>query len=320
MSPSSPISRRAFLAASATSTLALAMQPATQPARPAYLFTYFTNNGEDGLHLAFSRDGLRFDALNRGKPYLHPQVGESKLMRDPCPCLGPDGLYHMVWTSSWTGKTIGYANTRDFKTWSKQRAIELFNPAPDGLRNCWAPEVVWDDKASHYVIYWSSTITGKFPETARSAESDYNHRLYYVTTKDFQTFTEPKVLIDPGFNTIDGTFLKTRAGQLYLIVKDETKFPKVAKNLLVAKADTYTGPFGKMSPPFTEHWVEGPTAIDLGDRSIVYFDCYTDHRYGAMESTDLENWRDVTKDISFPKGARHGTVLKVGEEILAGLV
>ncbi len=65
----------------------------------AYLFSYFINNGEDGLHLAWSADGLKWQALNDGKSFLKPDVGKSKLMRDPCVNTGPYGTFHMVWTS-----------------------------------------------------------------------------------------------------------------------------------------------------------------------------------------------------------------------------
>jgi hypothetical protein len=30
------------------------------PAPTAYLFSYFTRNGEDGVHLAYSRDGVHW--------------------------------------------------------------------------------------------------------------------------------------------------------------------------------------------------------------------------------------------------------------------
>lgn len=47
-----------------------------------YLFTSFRGNGEDGLHLAWSDDGYKWADL--GRVFLKPQVGQSKLMRDPC--------------------------------------------------------------------------------------------------------------------------------------------------------------------------------------------------------------------------------------------
>ncbi len=32
---------------------------------------------------------------------------------------------------------------------------------------------------------------------------------------------------------------------------------------------------------------------------------------GAVASTDLEHWNDISDKISFPQGTRHGTVFKV---------
>ena len=72
-----------------------------------YMFSYFKHNGEDGLHLAYSKDGYRFTALNNDSSLLKPQVGKDKLMRDPCIIRGADGLFHMVWTVSWGEKGIG---------------------------------------------------------------------------------------------------------------------------------------------------------------------------------------------------------------------
>lgn len=68
----------------------------------AYLFSYFINDSKDGLHLAYSYDGLNWTALNGGKSYLTPAVGKDKLMRDPSICQATDGTFHMVWTFSWT--------------------------------------------------------------------------------------------------------------------------------------------------------------------------------------------------------------------------
>ena len=45
----------------------------------SYLFTYFTGNGEGGLHLAWSDDGYRWQALNGGASFLRPEIGKDKL-------------------------------------------------------------------------------------------------------------------------------------------------------------------------------------------------------------------------------------------------
>jgi len=67
-------------------------------------------------------------------------------------------------------------------------------------------------------------------------------------------------------------------------------------------------------------WVEGPSAIKIGDHYLVYFDHYAQPQYyGAARSKDLRQWEDCSKEMSFPKGHRHGTVLRVPQNIAQGL-
>jgi hypothetical protein len=56
-----------------------------------------------------------------------------------------------------------------------------------------------------------------------------------------------------------------------------------------------------------------------GSTYRVYFDRYMDGRWGAVESTDLINWQDVSERIKMPAGARHGTVLMVSPDVLKKL-
>jgi hypothetical protein len=301
--------------------VAAAGQPS--PPQPAYLFTYFTGNGEDGLHLAWSADGYRWEKLNAGRSYLTPAVGKSKLMRDPCVVRGPDGTYHMVWTSGWNENNIGYASTRDFITWSPQRELPVMAHEPAVL-NSWAPEVVYDAARAEFVVFWASTIPGRFTQTAGSSEEKYNHRMYATTTKDFVTLTPTTLFYDPGFSVIDATFLETAAGRR-LIVKDETRYPP-KKYLQLAAVSDVRGPFGALSAPFTPAgvWVEGPTAVKIGDDYLVYFDAYITKHYGAMRSRDLVTWEDVTARMSFPDEGtdvrmRHGTVIAVPMAIVEAL-
>lgn len=306
--------------------LSLSAANVIRAADDVYLFTYFTGNGEDGLHLAWSEDGYAWQALNEGRSWLSPVIGEKeKLMRDPCVARGPDGVYHMVWTSGWTESGIGYASTRDFVTWSEQRELPVMAHEP-AVRNCWAPEIFYDEAAEEFVIFWASTITGTFPETAGSSESAYNHRMYATTTKDFETFTPTRLFYEPGFSVIDATLLRRAGGELAWIVKDETVNPP-RKHLRWAPAESAQGPFGELGEPFTPPgvWVEGPTAVEINGEILVYFDAYTDRRYGAMRSRDGgATWDDVSARMHFPfegtpERMRHGTVIAVPRSLVERL-
>ena len=282
---------------------------------PIYMFSYFMGNGEDGLHLAYSMDGLYWEALGDGKPFLAPTVGEDKLMRDPCIIRGRDGKFHMVWTVSWNEKGIGYASSPDLIHWSEQKYIPVMEHEEDA-RNTWAPEVFYDEDEDIYMIFWSTTIAGLYPETQSEEEDAYNHRQYYVTTKDFETFSDTRLFYEPGFNVIDGTLIKEN-GEYILFVKDETREPP-KKNIRIAKSQSLTEGYGDAGSPITgDYWAEGPTVAKVGERWIVYFDKYIEKRMGAVASTDLENWEDISDQIHFPEGTRHGTVFKVSRDDLA---
>ena len=286
---------------------------------PVYLFSYFKNNGKDGLHLAYSRDGYQWTALKNDQFFLKPVLSKDSLMRDPCIIRGADNKFHMVWTVSWNQRGIGYAASKDLINWEPQQYIPVMEQE-DSARNCWAPEVTYDSKKKQYVIYWATTIKGKDPLADPTAESGYNHRMYYTTTKDFKKFTPTKLLYDKGFNVIDATIVKK--GKRYLMfLKDETIKPIPQKNIRIATSNHLTKGFSQPSKPITgNYWAEGPTAVKIGKQWLLYFDKYREHKYGAIASADLVSWKDVSSEIKLPPGIRHGSIFMVTEAEFRGLL
>lgn len=289
-----------------------------QNSRPIYLFSYFKGNGKDGLHLAYSKDGLKWQALKDDSSFLTPTAGKDKLMRDPCIIRGADGLFHMVWTVSWNERTIGYAHSKDLIHWSEQQTIPVMEHEPTAL-NCWAPEIFYDAASKQYMIYWATTIPGRFPKGDSSGDDKYNHRMYYVTTKNFKTFSKAAILYDKGFNVIDATIQKD--GKRYVMfLKDETRYPP-QKNIRISYSKSLKAGYSAPSAPITgQYWAEGPTVLKQGKQWIVYFDKYTGHKYGAITSTDLVNWTEISDKLVMPKGIRHGTVLVVTQKELQQLI
>ena len=274
------------------------------------MFCYFKGNGEDGLHYAYSQDGLKYTSLNNDKSLLTPTVAKDKLMRDPCIIRGADGDFHMVWTVSWNDKGIGYAHSNDLIHWSDQVFLPVME-AYDSTRNTWAPEITYDPYSKKYMIYWASTISGKFTNT-QGSESKYNHRMYFTLTKDFKKFSRTKLLYDQHFNVIDATIKVLNKGYYLMFLKDETLLPQPEKNIRIARSNKLTKDYSPASQPITgKYWAEGPTVERIGDKWIVLFDKYRDHAYGAVESTDLINWFDISDKISLPKGLRHGTIFMI---------
>jgi beta-xylosidase len=303
----------AFLVFLVACTTKLLAQP-----NKVYLFCYFNGNG-DGLHYAYSTDGYKWTALFGDSAILKPTVSRDKLMRDPCIIKGGDGSYHMVWTVSWNDRGIGYASSKDLLHWSEQQFLPVMMPE-DSAKNTWAPEITYDRKKKEYMIYWATTIPGRFAQKDTSAEGrKYNHRIYYTVTKDFKKFSSTKLLYDPGFSVIDATIIADK-DRYVMFLKNETRSP-AEKNIRVAYAKKLTGPYSDAGAPITgNYWAEGPTSLKIGEEWFVYFDKYRDRKYGAVRSKDLVRWEDISEVVSFPKGARHGTVLILTKEEFDRLV
>ncbi|KAA6316613.1 beta-galactosidase [termite gut metagenome] len=282
-----------------------------------YLFSYFLENGKDGLHLAYSYDGLKWEALHKGNSLLTPEVGKDKLMRDPSICRAPDGTFHLVWTSSWTDRIIGYASSKDLIHWSEQKAIPVMMHEPEA-QNCWAPELFYDEPSQTYYIFWATTIPKRHEEvTTSESEKGHNHRIYHVTTKDFRTFSETKMFFNPDFSVIDAAIIKDNNGELIMIVKNENSNPP-EKNLRITKTKNIkTGFPTEVSSSITgDYWAEGPSPLIVGEYIYVYFDKYRNHEYGAVRTKDHTTWEDVSNLVSFPKGIRHGTAFTADKKVL----
>jgi hypothetical protein len=281
----------------------------TAPADDRYLFSYFKGNGEDGLHLAYSEDGLTWRALNHDSAFFKPAVGKEKLTRDPSIVRGPDGTYHMVWTAGWNEHGFGYARSKDLITWTDETYVPVMAHEPTAL-NTWAPEIFYDAPNRRYLIYWATTIPGRFKGDSIGGGGKYNHRIYYVTTTDFANFSKARILYDHDFSVIDAFIVRDGARHV-MFLKDETERPP-QKNIRLAYAERPEGPWTRPTTRITgDYWAEGPTVLHVGNRWLVYFDRYREHRYGALSSPDLKSWGDITSQLVMPDGMRHGTAFRV---------
>lgn len=277
-------------------------------AKDWYLFTWFRDNGESGVYLALSPDGMHWATLNDGKPWLKP-AADGMLMRDPWLGKGPDGVWHLLWTCGWArlktgGLAIGHSNSTDLLSWTEQSQITAFEDTP-GAKNVWAPEAVWDSANAEWIVFWATTISPATTSAAAAGEKGYDHRIYAATTKDWQALSQPKLWFDPGFNCIDATVVQD-GKQWVMIVKDERSRP-LEKRLRLAFSSSPGGPWTHVSDPISGDWVEGPTAIRIGTDWWIYFDHYRKpQHYGALKTSDWKSFEDETDRVVLPTGQRHG--------------
>lgn len=327
-----------------TTFFSVSAQP-TNPAAPVYLFSSFKEGYQDGLRFAFSYDGYHWS--NVPGLFLRAQVGKDRIMRDPSISRGPDGTWHLVWTSAWRGNNgIGYAHSKDLVHWSEQQIIPVMAHEPT-VCNVWAPELFHDDREKQFIICWASTIPGRFPDYLESSTN--NHRMYFTTTSDFNTFTPTKLFLDPDFSVIDCQILKTGsagipAGELQsgestgndagapssayvLLLKDNTR-PQ--RNLRVAFGDTPLGPWRDISTNLTAQFTEGPSGLNISGDWLIYYESYQNKHYSALKTRDFKSFTNMTSEMTFPPELKHGTAFvatkkdldylwKVSTQMVAGV-
>jgi hypothetical protein len=278
-----------------------------------YLFTSFHEPANEGLRMLYSKNGYHWKSID--SVLLKPMIGKDKIMRDPSMLQGPDGTFHLVWTTEWKGGNgFGYASSKDLKSWTEQQYIPVMQHESTVV-NVWAPELFYDDVAAQYIIIWASTIPYRFEKGAEA--EDNNHRMYYTTTKDFKTFTDTKLFLDPKFSVIDAVIVKRAIKDYVLVLKDNTR-PE--RDIKVAFANNPLGPWTDISRPFTEKFTEGPAVAKVKDGYLIYYDVYQKKRYGASFTKDFKSFVNADSLISVPDGHKHGTVFKTNIKVLNGLL
>jgi hypothetical protein len=295
--------------------LALALPATPQKAAPAsltpnspWLFIGFKDKSEEGVYYALSQDGYHWTIANQDRPVFH-QTQPNELMRDPFLQRGPDNTFHLVWTWSWNSPTvIGHSTSTDLIHWTPHQQLNVLANEPAAI-NAWAPALYYEPDHQRWLLFWSSTIPGRFPGD-QSGDNNLNHRIFYTTTTDFKTLAPAKVFFDPGYSVIDATLLKVGTNY-HLIFKDERKTP-LKKLLQTASGPTIEGPWTNISPPISEPWSEGAAIIPVPGGYLAYFDHYrAPQHYGALFSSDLKTWTDATNRMSFPPKLRHGSFLQI---------
>ncbi|PJM74142.1 hypothetical protein CS006_03120 [Bifidobacterium primatium] len=334
-----------------------------------YLFAHFTGTEgsatDEQMYFATSKDGLSWhDTRDAGDPVLswtNSQTGNSRGkdngVRDPYLVRSPkDGKVYLIATElsihnrgGWgaaAATTTGSTNliiweSTDLVNWSEPRAVDVASKIP-GAGMAWAPEAYWDADKQQFMVYWATA-------SDQDNESGDRTNMYYATTKDFKTFTDPVKWIDRSRSVIDTTMLKADDGYYYRVSGDtylgiERSKDPYATTLTTGAtvADGYyntgddenqwtlVGTFGDLTGTgLTGAQLEGPELFFYNSDDIktnaagkqmkygLMWDQYsagkgyTPYRSADLGSTDKADW-GYASDVNFGSlKKRHGTILPI---------
>lgn len=279
----------------------------------AYLFVYFTGNGKDeeAIRFALSNDGYNYKTLNHNRPVINSaSISSTGGVRDPHILRGVDRkTFYMVATdmvaaNGWeSNRSMVLLKSTDLINWSSAVVnIQKKFPGNDSLLRVWAPQTIYDEKASKYMIYFSMKH-GRDPD-----------KIYYAyANADFTDLeTEPRQLFFSPTNgsCIDGDIV-FKDGKYYLFFKTESE----SAGIKIAVSDKLTEGYvlrDKYVQQTTDP-VEGAGVFKLnnGEGYILMYDVYTKGRYQFTKSRDLQNFSVIDNEISMDFHPRHGTVMPI---------
>jgi pectinesterase len=290
-----------------TGTVRLEVKIAAEPAPKAAPL----KRGSVLLAAAIAADGLHFLRSKNGYEWI--AAGDSRLtdadMRNASLIRTPDGSFHAVWSSGARGyKSFRYASSTDLRKWTEPRRIEIM--AKQSALDVVSPHLFWDAGRGQFIATWASTMAANSIQ-AFQEEVDTNPRIWYSTTRDFQSFADPKLLFDPNYASKDGVLLKD--GMKFALLHTDATIPM--HRLRVAFGETPLGPWGPSRDAFTEKFFEDPAAIQLDGEWWIYDTNSKTGVTGLMKTHDFWSFTD-SGTIHFPDGLRMAGVMEVPGSVL----
>lgn len=294
----------------------------------SYLMVYHKDQ-DHGLHMAVSRDGYTWTALNDDKPVIDGDtIAVQHGIRDPHIFRGPDGAFYLSMTdlhvfgqrdgkrtTEWErdGDKFGWGNNRglvlmksfDLIHWTRANLDFSILPKQDDMNwqevGCvWAPETVFDEETRQLMIHFTTR------------EGKGMNKIYYAyVNNDYNALTgQPKLLAEApnqAYNIIDSDIIKVGdTYHLFYVSHEKGAAPKHAT------AQKITGPY-----VFDETYQDGERRAHEApncwkrlnsDTYVVMFDNYSVRpmNFGFVETRDFFTYSPISY-FDAPGSSMHRT-------------
>lgn len=171
----------------------------------AYLLSYVKEGDTDrtdALHIGYSEDGEKYQALNNNKPILYTTKGEKK-MGAPVIFRKVDGTYGLIATDNQNSSSVILYDSEDLTTFTNEKYVSLNE---EGIKVSNA-ECAYDYQEHAYRISWTGG----------------NGKSYTMLTEDFITFSEKEVT-DYKKAKVEGTLpAKAQEASVMGLTKEESQ-------------------------------------------------------------------------------------------------
>ena len=325
-----------------------AQHPGNPQIGDRYLYCHMSDRGQWTAY-ALSKDGMHYHDLLCGDSIFSPyeMAGIEGGTRDAYICRKHDlSGYIMVTTdmknsmtkrlgkkSEWDNYGINLLTSDDLIHWKSttfdfRKGLSIFSDGKESKRSIykdwstinrvWAPQIFWDadytwpdGKKGGYFIYYSLW---------NRDEEKYDRMYYSYADESFTTLTQPRLLFDWGYATIDADINFVPAdGLFHMMIKKEGGQP----GLFTSTSHSLTGPWHE---PDAKDFVnfegkkkcEGVSAFQLvGDSTwrIAYIEYSSRPRNYRICKADkyMRNFSSP-QNIEGVNGPQHGSFMRITKE------
>ena len=301
-----------------------------------YLYCHMSDRGEFTAY-AVSRDGMNYQDILNGDAIMDPEE-HARIeggQRDAFITRSWDGKgYVMVTTDmcvrkshKWDNYGIDLLKSDDLIHWTSvtfdyRKGKQIFsNPEAESvyknwstINRVWAPQIFWDPnyvwengEKGGYMIYYSML---------NRPEEKYDRMYYSYADKTFTKLTQPRLLFDWGYATIDADINLLSDGLYHMLIKKEGGKP----GIYTATSKQLTSGWGE---PVEDDYVsfegrkncEGSSAFQLiGDKTwrVAYIQ-YSDNpkHYRICKADEhLRGFHDPV-DIKGVSAPQHGSFMRL---------
>ena len=301
-----------------------------------YLYCHMSDHGEFTAY-ALSRDGYNYEDIIDGKAIMDPKE-HARIeggQRDAFITRAWNGKGFVMVTTDmcvakshkWDNYGIDLLKSDDLIHWTSvtfdyRKGTQIFcNPEAKSvykdwstINRVWAPQIFWDPdyvwengEKGGYMIYYSML---------NRPEEGYDRMYYSYADKSFTKLTQPKLLFDWGYATIDADINLLVVGLYHMLIKKEGGKP----GIYTATSKQLTSGWGE---PVENDYVsfegrkncEGSSAFQLmGDKTwrVAYIQ-YSDnpkHYRICKADENLRNFHDPV-DIKGVTGPQHGSFMRL---------
>ena len=307
-----------------------------------YLYCHMSDKGQWTAY-AVSRDGYHYQDIIGGQPIMDPKE-HARIeggQRDAYICRAWNGKgYVMVTTdmnnamtkamgkqNEWDNYGIDLLTSKDLIHWESvsfdyRKGTSIFcDPETKSVYNdwstinrVWAPQIFWDPdytwdngERGGYFIYYSMW---------NRAEEPYDRMYYSYADKSFTRLTQPRLLFDWGYATIDADINLLNDGLYHMLIKKEGGKP----GIYTATSEHLSHGWGE---PVEDDYVsfegkkkcEGSSAFQLiGDKTwrVAYIQYSDKPRHYRICKADehLRNFHDPV-DIEGVTAPQHGSFMRL---------